>query len=201
MSTSFTQKNVAAFLVEQGAAADLASSISSYVVVAVRTSSTGSEIKEQSVNADFTGYNAVLLTGDGSEIKLAYTVKKLGAGFFEHGVNVTHGDQSYGLSNLMHSPLNINVDITDAKAVVEEVEEFVEEVTAEVNEFVEEVKEIFAEEEVAVEAPVVEEVEVEVEVEAPVVEEVAVVEDAPVVEEVVAAAPEAEVKKSKKKAK
>ena len=182
MSTRFTQKNVEAFLLENGTEEALANKISNYVVVAVRTTSIGADIVSQNVNEDSTAYNAELLAADSTKLSIAYTDTKRGAGFHEHAVAVTHGDQTYGLSNLVYSPLDL--DLTKAAAVVAEVKEFAAEVAEEAEEFVEEVKEIFAEPEPvadpepeaevtpeadpepAVEAEVVPEPEVEAEVEA-----------------------------------
>ena len=155
MSNRFTQKNVEAFLLENGTEEALANKISNYVVVAVRTTSIGADIVSQNVNEDSTAYNAELLAGDATKLSIAYTDTKRGAGFHEHAVSVTHGEQTYGLSNLVFSPLDL--DLTKAAAVVAEVKEFAAEVAEEAEEFVEEVKEIFAEPEPVVEqAPEVE---------------------------------------------
>ena len=150
MSNRFTQKNVEAFLLENGTEEALANKISNYVVVAVRTTSIGADIVSQNVNEDSTAYNAELLAGDATKLSIAYTDTKRGAGFHEHAVSVTHGEQTYGLSNLVFSPLDL--DLTKAVAVAAEVKEFAAEVAAEAEEFVEEVKEIFAEPEPVVEA-------------------------------------------------
>jgi hypothetical protein len=210
MSTRFTQKNVEDFLLENGTEEALANKISNYVVVAVRTTSIGADIVSQNVNEDSTAYNAELLAGDATKLSIAYTDTKRGAGFHEHAVSVTHGEQTYGLSNLVFSPLDL--DLTKAVAVVEEVKELAEDVAEDVAEFVEEVQEIFVEPEVVEpevevtpeadpepEVVVVVEPEVEAEVEAETKvedeEKTEVVE--PEAEEVPAAASKAKKKKTK----
>lgn len=201
MSSSFNRNNIADFLSGEGAANDLSGNIADFVVVAVRTTSIGAKIESQTTNEDFTQYNASLVAADGSTIEVAYEVKKRGAGFFEHLVNVTHGDQTYGLNRLVFTPqTTVDVAVEEPVAAAEPVAEVEVEavLVAEEPVAVEEPAEVV---ETVVEAEVVEEVEQVVVVEETAAEEVAVEET--VVEEAKAEeapAPKAKPKKKAKKA-
>lgn len=120
MSTSFTKKNIVAFLTDEGATDTLASAVADYITAAVRASAVGAEIKKQSAKADFSSYEAELRAADNTELKVSYTLKKLGSGFYEHGVTVVHDEDTYGMSNLVHIQLDAKAEAKEEAAEAKE---------------------------------------------------------------------------------